>query len=262
MDLLKKIIAKTREKVTREKSQIPLTSLRKKAENKRGHENIFLKALNNNRMAIIAEIKKASPSRGVICQEFHPEHIALDYFKGGADAISVLTESTYFQGDIGYLDAISKIVTLPLLRKDFIIDEYQIYQTAATSAHAFLLIVAALEKGQLADFVALSQECGLDALVEIHSENELEIALQAGALIVGVNNRDLHTFKTDVQVSLKMGPLIPQKTISVSESGIHHPDDLVRLAAAGYRAVLIGESLMRQEDKAAGIRRLRGESCG
>jgi indole-3-glycerol phosphate synthase len=262
MDLVKKIIAETRQKVIIEKSRTPLTVLRKKAINKMGHEHLFHKALNKNRTAIIAEIKKASPSRGVLCQVFHPEHIALDYFRGGADAISVLTESTYFQGDIGYLDAIAKIVALPLLRKDFIIDEYQIYQTAATSAHALLLIVAALEKGQLADFVALSKECGLDALVEIHCENELEIALQAGALIVGVNNRDLHTFQTDVQVSLRIGPLIPQTIISVSESGIHHPDDLVRLAAAGYKAVLIGESLMRQEDKAASIRRLRGETCG
>ena len=215
----------------------------------------FAVALATNRISLIAEVKKASPSRGVIREDFYPAAISQAYQAGGAAAISVLTDAKYFQGSIKYLDEVRAAVTLPMLRKDFIIHPAQIYETVGR-ADAILLIVAALEKAQLRELYSLATACGLDTLMEVHDREELDIALELAAPIIGINNRDLRSFTINLQTSYALLPFIPAERIIVSESGISSATQLRELADAGVNAVLVGESLMKSDDIAAKTREL------
>lgn len=207
----------------------------------------FAAALTRDGMSLIAEVKKASPSRGVIRENFHPTEIARAYAAGGASALSVLTEEKYFQGQLAYLDEVRSVCALPLLRKDFIIHPAQIFE-AVGRADAILLIVAALTRAELNEFLQLATDCGLDALVEVHTREELDIALEVGAQVIGINNRDLHTFTIDLQTTYTLAPYVPQGRILVSESGIFTPTQVHALAAARVDAILVGEALMKSTD--------------
>lgn len=205
---------------------------------------------------IIAEVKKASPSKGVIREDFHPLDIARAYETNGASAISVLTDQKYFQGDLRYLSEIRNFVALPLLRKDFIIDEYQILQSRAAGADAILLIVAILTSEELKRYKEIAEGLGLHCLVEVHDDRELDTALAAGARVIGVNNRDLKTFRVDTATTVRLASRTPKDVILVSESGIETAEDIRALAEAGVHAALIGESLMRSNDIGAKLREL------
>ncbi|MCX5827036.1 MAG: indole-3-glycerol phosphate synthase TrpC [Deltaproteobacteria bacterium] len=220
----------------------------------------FQEALAGKEGAIIAEIKKASPSRGIIREDFDPRKIAGIYEDNGAAAISILTESVFFKGDSRYLAEISKIASIPLLRKDFIIDPYQIYETRFLGGDALLLIARLLSRETLAEYIALTVELGMTPLVEVHNEGELEKGLAAGAQVIGINNRNLDTFVTDLGTSLKLAPLIPAGIVKISESGIAGRQDVETLQRAGIHAFLIGETLMRAADIGGKLRELSGTS--
>jgi indole-3-glycerol phosphate synthase len=205
---------------------------------------------------IIAEVKKASPSKGVLCQQFDPVAIARAYWDGGAAAVSVLTEKNYFQGSIEYLRAIKEAIALPVLRKDFIFDAYQLYESRAHGADAVLLIAVMLSEELLAELLQLSRALSLFHLVEVHDQNDLQKALAAGAEIIGINNRDLKTFVTDIRTTIDLMPAIPEDKIVVSESGISSRQDLEQLAAAGVDAFLIGETLMKEINPGIKLREL------
>ncbi len=263
--ILERILRTKAEEVAASRAARPLEQVKaaaREADPPRG----FLRALTEPPgIQVIAEVKKASPSKGVIRPDFDPVAIARAYASAGAACLSVLTDAPYFQGALAYLEAIRAAVDLPLLRKDFIIDPYQVYEARAAGADAILLIVAAFHgecaQGRTpADMAALAElagELGMDVLTEVHTDEELEIALEAGAKLVGINNRDLRTFHTTLDVTFALAPRIPRDRVLVSESGIGSHEDLVRLERAGARAVLVGESLMRQPDVAAALRRLR-----
>lgn len=205
-------------------------------------------ALAQHRRAIIAEVKKASPSKGVIRADFDPVGIAISYAAHGAAAISVLTEERYFQGHLDYLAAIRAAVTLPLLRKDFLFDGYQLVEARAFGADAVLLIVAILPDALLRELLAVANRLQLSALVEVHDRGELERAIACGARLLGINNRDLRTFRTSLAVSEALAPCVPADMVVVAESGIEHGADIERLERAGVRAFLIGETCMRAVD--------------
>ena len=197
-------------------------------------------------LAVISEVKKASPSAGIICPDFEPVKIAKAYEEGGATAISVLTDIDYFQGHPDYLKAIRENVAIPLLRKDFIIDELQIYEALTLGADTYLLIVAILSEDELKYLIQVGKELGMTPLVEIHDENELATALKAGAEIIGVNNRDLRNFTVDMDLTARLSPLVPDGTILIGESGIKSVDDATGLRESGCKGILIGETLMRE----------------
>jgi len=209
-------------------------------------------------MAVIAEAKKASPSKGVICADFDPVAIASSYEAGGAQALSVLTDVDFFQGSLDYIPAVRAAVALPVLRKDFIIHEAQVHQARAYGADAILLIVAILDDHQLRDYRELAAGLGMDSLVEVHDEWEAERALESGAGLIGVNNRDLRDFTLDLNTTLKVKKEIPAEIPVVSESGIKTNEDIQLLAAHGIKAVLVGETLMRADDRAGALRELLG----
>jgi len=202
-----------------------------------------------NPMAVIAEVKKASPSAGVIVEDFDPVQIAQEYKEAGADALSVLTDKNYFGGDLEYLQMIRDVVDLPLLRKDFIIDETQVYEAAAYGADAILLIVAALEQDELVKLLRVADECQLDVLVEVHNMEEMDRALATDALIIGVNNRNLRTFDVSLQATEQLSQEVGPDSILVSESGISTAEDAQLVKAWGADAILVGEALMRSDDK-------------
>jgi indole-3-glycerol phosphate synthase len=218
----------------------------------------FRGAIMGRDCAIIAEIKKASPSRGIIREDFDPLKIAQVYESNGAAAISVLTESVFFKGNGRYLSEISKIARIPLLRKDFIINPYQIYETRVLGGDALLLIARLLSREALAEYIALTVELGMTPLVEVHDKEELEKSLAAGAKVIGINNRNLDTFMTDLGTSLKLAPLIPAGIVKISESGIVGRQDVETLQRAGIHAFLIGETLMRDTDMEGKLRELSG----
>jgi len=211
------------------------------------------------RTNVIAEIKHRSPSKGIIRENFDPVELAKDYVGGNAAALSVLCEEDFFGGSLSHLEAVRGCVSIPLLRKDFIFDSYQLYEAAAVGADAILLIVALLEDGLLSDLISLSGELKLDALVEVHTSAEMERAVLAGASIIGVNNRDLRTFETDLATSLRLRPLAPDGAILVSESGINTAADIRVLKSAGFNAFLIGEHLMRSPSPGGALKRLLDE---
>jgi indole-3-glycerol phosphate synthase len=233
----------------------------------RGERRDFMAALRQPRcgdIALIAEVKKASPSAGLICKDFDPVRIAREYEAAGASCLSVLTDEKFFQGSLDYLRQIRAAVKLPLLRKDFIIDERQILEAIEWGADAILLIVAILDDAQLKRFHTLATEAGLAALVEVHDEAELDRALATGASLIGVNNRDLKTFKVDLATTERLAakmftsPTTRHSSLLVAESGIHTRTDVGRLAKCGARAVLVGEALMKRGDIQAGVRELLG----
>jgi indole-3-glycerol phosphate synthase len=236
----------------------PLSAL-KELIHDRSEPRGFAAALTRDRSgqaAVIAEVKKASPSKGVIREQFDPVAIALDYEAHGAAAISVLTEKRFFQGSPDYLTALREQVSIPVLRKDFLFDIYQIYEARALGADALLLIAAILEKEKLRELLCLTRELGMDALVEVHTREELYMVLETGARIIGINNRNLATFKTDIATTVELVRDIPEDRIVVSESGIASRADILMLSSAGVDAFLIGESLMRQESPGAGLAEL------
>jgi indole-3-glycerol phosphate synthase len=209
-------------------------------------------------IAFICEVKKASPSKGVIAVDFPYVEIARDYQAAGADAISVLTEPEFFQGSNEFLTKIKQQVGIPVLRKDFIIDAIQIYEASRIGADAILLICSILDTEQIKEYIGIADALGLSALVEAHDEAEVEQALAAGARVIGVNNRNLKTFEVDIQNSIRLRQLVPPENLFVSESGIQTPEDITKLRENGTSAVLIGETLMRSGDKKAELDKLRG----
>ena len=216
----------------------------------------FAAALGGDAVSVIAEVKRASPSAGLIRADFDPAEIARAYEAAGADAISVLTEPRYFQGNLSYLRVVREAVGdggPPILRKDFITDAYQIYEARAFHADAVLLIVQVLDPRRLAELLALTHELGMTALVEAHESAELEIAIASGARVIGINNRDLKTFRVDISVTERLRPRVPADRILVSESGIHTRRDVKHLAGIGINAVLVGETLMRAPDIARAL---------
>jgi indole-3-glycerol phosphate synthase len=232
----------------------------KKAElaQRRGDRRDFARALTANPPAIIAEIKKASPSRGLIAADFDPPRIARAYEAGGAAAISVLTDQKHFQGSLADLEAARAAVRLPVLRKDFTIDPFHVMEAAAHDADAILLIVAVLSDRELRDFRELAASYGMAALVEVHDGEELKRAIASGAEIIGVNNRDLRTFQVRLETSLELAAAMPAGVIRVAESGIRTAEDVRKLRAAGYHACLVGEHLMTAQDPATAVKALRG----
>ncbi len=208
-------------------------------------------------LAVIAEVKKASPSAGIIAPDFDAVAVAEAYAAAGADALSVLTDEKYFQGSLSYLSQIRAMVDLPLLRKDFIVDEVQIYEASVAGADAILLIVAALEQEELLRLLAVAEECQLDVLVEVHDLAEMERALDGGARIVGVNNRNLRTFEVDLSTTERLAEEVGPEQILVSESGIHSGGDAQRILSWGADAILVGEALMRAPDKSAKLAELK-----
>ncbi len=256
--ILDEIVATNRLELEARKYSFPLAELKKVALEQPPPFD-FASALRGERIQLIAEVKKASPSKGVLCRDFNPVKIAQTYADNGAAAISVLTESSYFQGSLSHLRDIRDALgdkRPPLLRKDFIHDPYQIYESRACGADSLLLIVAILEPERLMELLLLSHELGMKCLVEVHNEAELEIALASQARIIGINNRDLNTFNTDLSTTERLRPLIPQGRIVVSESGIKDSSDIARLRKWGVDAALIGESLMSAPDIATKMKEL------
>jgi indole-3-glycerol phosphate synthase len=246
MNRLEEILRVKRAEIERLRPQIDELKRRALQRNDfRGFSSRLLRA--DSRLAIIAEVKKASPSAGIIAKSFDPIAIAQNYERAGADAISVLTDEQFFQGQLGYLAELREMVSVPLLRKDFILDELQIAQSAAAGADAVLLIVAALEQRQLVALSKAVEKYQLDALIEVHTVAELSRALDAAARIIGINNRDLTTFEVDLSVTEKLSEKVPDDIVVVSESGIKSPKDVERLKSCGIDAILVGEALMRGE---------------
>ena len=256
-DLLRTIVAATRRIVETRRLREPLGALELRAASASPAGWRFETALGAaDRVNLIAECKRRSPSKGVLAADYDPIHIAKEYERGGAAAISVLTEPTFFDGALEHLAAVRARVALPLLRKDFIVDPYQLFEARAAGADAVLLIVAALEQPQLIALQAKAWELGLATLVEVHDEVELARAIDCGARVIGVNNRNLRTLVVDVEASERLALRIPPRVIAVSESGLKTRAELDRLATLGYRAFLIGERFMTDPDPAAAIRNL------
>ena len=261
-DILKQIVAHKREEVAAAQAKFPLERLRQRLALVEDQPRGFIRALRamheSGGTAIIAEVKKGSPSRGVIRADFDPLTIAATYQGHGATCLSVLTDEKFFLGHLNFLGLIREQVSLPLLRKDFICDPYQIVEARAFGADAVLLIAAMLDLAQLRDFAACARELHLDVLLEIHDEAELELALQTDCELIGINNRSLHTFVTDLGTTERLRPLIPADRLVVAESGINCRADVERLLLAGAAAFLVGESLMREADIGAKLEELLG----
>lgn len=258
-DLLRAIIAATRRIVDVRRERETLADLARRAERGTPDGAAFENALGREgRVNVIAECKRRSPLKGVLSARYDPAAIATAYEQGGAAAISVLTEPTFFDGGLEHLAAVRAAVTLPLVRKDFIVDEYQLHEARAAGADAVLLIVAALEQADLVALHVRARDLGLAVLVEVHDEEELQRALDTGARLVGVNNRDLRTMQVDVAASHRLAARIPRGVIAVSESGLQSRRDLEALAVDGYRAFLIGERFMTDTDPARAIAGLVG----
>lgn len=261
-DILQTIVAHKREEVAAAKAKFPLARLQDRLALVEDQPRGFLRALRamheSGGTAIIAEVKKGSPSKGVIRQDFDPLTIAETYQQHGATCLSVLTDERFFLGHLSYLGLIREQVGLPLLRKDFICDPYQIVEARAFGADAVLLIAAMLELQQLREFAAQARELQLDVLLEVHDETELELALQTDCELIGINNRSLRSFVTDLGTTERLRPLIPAQRLVVAESGINGRADVERLLAAGAGAFLVGEALMREADIGAKLEELLG----
>ncbi|HEY0383289.1 MAG TPA: indole-3-glycerol phosphate synthase TrpC [Candidatus Elarobacter sp.] len=258
-DMLSKLYAAKAAVRAADEVREPLDALHERAVRRRSERRGFRAALAAaTGPAIVAEIKRASPSVGLIVPHLDPAAVALSYERAGADAISVLTESDFFLGDLAYVDAARGASSLPILRKDFLSTPYDVVQSAAYGADALLAIVAGLTDAQMAAMMDEAELFALDVLVEVHTEAELKRALDAGATLLGINNRNLRTFETDLAVTEELLPLVPAGTVVISESGVKSQDDVKRLVAHGARGVLVGESLMRADDRGQAIRALKG----
>ena len=253
--MLDRIIAQKKEDVDRRKKAATVTYLQERIARQKPAADLAA-ALRGDRVRLIAEVKQASPSRGMLRPNFNPTELARTYAEGGAAAISVLTEANYFKGGIEHLTAIRQMVDLPLLRKDFIFDPYQIYESRAYGADALLLITRILGQGQLGELISLSHNLGLTCLLEVHNEAEVERAALSEAEIIGINNRDLDTLVVDIEVTRRLRPLAPKQKIVVSESGIKSRRDIEKLGKWGVDAVLIGEALVTAGDVRAKMKEL------
>ena len=260
-NILDEIVAAKTGELARQKQLVPLAELEGKIANQPPPLNLS-GALLSGGVRLIAEVKKASPSRGLLRPNFDPVDLAKTYVDNGAAALSVLTDPR-FQGELAHLEQIKTTGAsrrAPVMRKDFIFDPYQVYEARAAGSDALLLIVAMLEPGQLKELLDLTQELWMQCLVEVHDQDQLAVALDAGAEIIGINNRDLRTFNTDLAVSEDLAPKVPRGKIMVSESGISSPYHLHRLEAIGVNAVLVGEALVTSQDVGAKVRELTGQS--
>ncbi len=262
MTILDELADHARRRGAAAKMNISLKELRRRAESLPKGEFAFEQALRKPGISFICECKKASPSKGLIAPDFPYLQIAKDYEAAGADAISVLTEPKWFLGSDEYLKEIAQAVSLPCIRKDFTVDEYMIYEAKTLGAAAVLLICSILDKEQIKEYIAISDSLGLSALVETHDETEAEMALDAGGRIIGVNNRNLKDFSVDTSNSRRLRSLIPSDRIFVSESGVSTAEDVAALKAAGVDAVLVGEALMRAEDKTKKLAELKNHGDG
>jgi indole-3-glycerol phosphate synthase len=262
-DVLKKIIDYKKGELALAKGRVTVSELNSRLADlpsAKGFESSLRKVDGAGRTAIIAEVKKGSPSKGIIREDFNPTAIAGIYAENGAACLSVLTDEHFFLGSLLYLANIRKVVDVPLLRKDFIFDPYQIIEARVAGADAILLIAAMLELSMLKDFFSLARELGLDVLLEIHDERELETALRTDCHLIGINNRNLHTFVTDLGTTERLLRQMPDDRFVVAESGINSREDVLRLHDAGAGAFLVGESLMREADIGAKLRELLGEA--
>ncbi|MGD9583566.1 MAG: indole-3-glycerol phosphate synthase TrpC [Lysobacterales bacterium] len=260
-DILQRILARKGEEVRERAARVPLSALRERAaaaDAPRGFGEAIEKSLYAKRPAVIAEVKKASPSQGVIRADFDPAAIAKSYAAAGASCLSVLTDCDFFQGCDDYLATARSACALPVLRKDFVIDPYQIVEARALGADCILLIVAALDEVQLVEFADLAMEFGMDTLVEAHDGAELERALATSATLIGINNRNLRSFETDLDTTLGLRDRIPDDRILVTESGISSREDVARMRRAGVHSFLVGEAFMRVPDPGAALRELFG----
>jgi len=255
-DILARIVARKREEFAQ--AAVPRVELERQAEEQRSGRRGFRAALLERSPAIIAEIKKASPSQGILREDFEPAALAREYQQNGAAALSVLTDGPFFQGSLADLRAARQAASLPALRKDFTLDEYHVVEAAASGADAILLIAAILEEKQMRELRELAGGWGMGAVVEVHSQRELRTALAAGAEIIGVNNRDLRTFAVTLETSLRLAEEIPAGVLKISESGIHSPEDIRRLREAGFDAFLVGEHLLKSASPGEALRALAG----
>lgn len=257
--ILDTIAESTRKRVELSKEKISFEKMKKMALQMEINQNFpFEKALSKNGISYICEVKKASPSKGIIAEDFPYKEIAAEYEKAGVSAVSVLTEPEYFKGCNEYLREISKLINIPVLRKDFTVDSYQIYEAKTIGASAVLLICALLDTNTITEYIKICHSLGLSALVEAHNEEEIQSAIKAGARIIGVNNRDLKTFTVDINNSVRLRSLVPNDIIFVAESGIKTNADVNTLKQAGVNAVLIGETFMRSSNKKAMLEELNG----
>jgi indole-3-glycerol phosphate synthase len=259
-DALSRICAIKRQAVADRKAKLPLAELERRLEavQPRGFRRALQAKRDAEGLALIGEIKQASPSQGLIRADFDPPALARAYAGGGAACLSVLTEEAHFQGADAHLQAARAAVALPCLRKDFIIDPYQVVEARVIGADCVLLIVAALDDGQMRELRDLAYELGLDVLIEAHDAAELERALRLDVALIGINNRNLKTLQVDLRITERLAPLVPDDRLLVAESGLARHADLVRMAAVGVRCFLVGEALMRQADVAAATRALLG----
>jgi indole-3-glycerol phosphate synthase len=260
--VLKNIIQRKHEEVAERQQEVPIDELQVRAEDQtacRGFVNAVENRYKSKQSAVIAEIKKASPSKGVIRPNFQPIDIAESYEAGGATCLSVLTDVDFFQGADHYLTAARNAVSLPVLRKDFIIDEYQVYEARALGADCILLIVAALDTDRLKTLNTLAHQLGMDVLVEVHDAEELKIALELPNRLIGINNRNLHTFATSLDTTYDLLDMIDDDRIVVTESGIHTANHVQEMRSKGINAFLIGEAFMREQDPGKALQALFGE---
>ena len=258
-DILNTILARKTQEVAERSARVPLAALQARvagAPPVRGFARALQAAIANGDAAVIAEVKKASPSKGVIRPDFHPADIAVSYEFGGAACLSVLTDVDFFQGADAYLQQAREACTLPVLRKDFVIDPYQVYEARVLGADCILLIVAALDDRQLAELSDLAMRLGMDVLVEVHDIDELERAIQVPVPLVGINNRDLRSFEVSLDTTLSMKDAVPRDRLLVTESGILAPADVQRMRAAGVHAFLVGEAFMRAVEPGEALRQL------
>jgi indole-3-glycerol phosphate synthase len=253
MDFLRSIVAHKREEVAARRRATPLAALRDRPP---PTPRDFATALREPGLSAIAEIKRKSPSKGLLRKDLDPSAIGRGYAHNGAAAISVLTDHEFFGGSLDDLTNVRQAVSLPVLRKDFIVDQYQLHESHWVGADAALLIVRILSGSQLSEYLAMARELGLAALVETHDEREVERAVAAGAEIIGVNNRNLETFDVNLETAVRLKSYIPADRVAVAESGIHTRADAARLESAGYDAILVGESLIRSSDPGAKLREL------
>lgn len=255
---LDKILAHKVEEVAASKAETPEKSMVNLAKVACPVRNV-IKSLDRETVSLIAEVKKASPSKGVLIEDFDPVTIGKAYGDNGAAAISVLTDENFFQGKLDYLTQVHDVVRVPVLRKDFVIDAYQIYEARSAYADLILLIVAALDDAQLKDFYTLTSDLGMTALVEVHTETEMDRALTLGAQLVGVNNRDLRTFDVDLMTTAKLAKMVPEGVLLVAESGIRTGEDVHQMGTFGASAVLVGEHLVKSGDIAAKVREMSSQ---